>query len=206
MKSGAVSIAFQSICHEMMKPDAMILVYWMLRFKPTFSHSSFTFIKRCFSSSSFSAIRAVSAYLRLLIFLREILIPTCYSSNPVICMMFLAFKLNKQCNNTQPWSTPFPIWNQSIVSCPVLTVASCPAYSFLGRQVMWYDIRARHPGMGSHVSLKKHHHEQSLLRWWNSSWTIWNPKRQFSFQSQRKAMPNNVQTTTQLDSFHKLVK
>ena len=35
-----------------MGPDAMILVFWMLSFKPTFSLSSFTFIKRFFSSSS----------------------------------------------------------------------------------------------------------------------------------------------------------
>ena len=31
-------------------------------------------------------------------------------------------------------------------------------------------------------------------------------KGQFSFQSQRKAMPKNVQTTTQLHSFHTLAK
>ena len=31
-------------------------------------------------------------------------------------------------------------------------------------------------------------------------------KGQFSFQSQRKAMPNNVQTTAQLHSFHMLAK
>ena len=31
-------------------------------------------------------------------------------------------------------------------------------------------------------------------------------KCQFSFQSQRKAMPKNVQTTTQLHSFHMLAK
>ena len=43
-----------------MRPDAMILVFWMLSFKPTFSLSSFTFIKRLFSSS-FSAIRVVSS-------------------------------------------------------------------------------------------------------------------------------------------------
>ena len=30
---------------------------------------------------------------------------------------------------------PFPIWNQSVVPCPVLTVASWPAYRFLRRQV-----------------------------------------------------------------------
>ena len=41
--------------------DAMILVFWMLSFKPTFSLSSFTFIKRLLSSSSLSAIKVVSS-------------------------------------------------------------------------------------------------------------------------------------------------
>ena len=55
----------------------------MLSFKPTFSLSSFTFLKKVFSSSSLSAIRVVSsAYLRLLIFLPAILIPACVSSSP----------------------------------------------------------------------------------------------------------------------------
>ena len=31
-------------------------------------------------------------------------------------------------------------------------------------------------------------------------------KGQFSFQSQRKAMPKRIQTTAQLHSFHKLAK
>ena len=44
-----------------------------------------------------------------------------------------ACELNKQVDNIQPWRTPFPIWNQSIVPCPVLTVASWPAYRFLKR-------------------------------------------------------------------------
>ena len=65
-----------STCQEMMGPDAMIFVFWILSFKPAFSLFTFTFIKRLFSSSSFSAIRMVSsAYLRLLIFLPAILIP-----------------------------------------------------------------------------------------------------------------------------------
>jgi len=38
-----------------MGPDAMILVFWMLSFKPTFSLSSITLLKRLFSSSSLSA-------------------------------------------------------------------------------------------------------------------------------------------------------
>ena len=57
IKSDTVSTVFLSICHKVMGLDAMILVFWMLSFKPTFSLSSFTFIKRLFSSSSLSAIR-----------------------------------------------------------------------------------------------------------------------------------------------------
>ena len=119
-----------------MGPDAMILVFWMLHFKPTFSLSSYTFIKSLFSSS-LSAITVVSsAYLRLLIFLPAILIPACASSCPAFLMMYSAYKLNKQGDNIQPWRIPFPIWNQSVVPCPVLTVASWPAYRFLKRQVI----------------------------------------------------------------------
>jgi len=78
-----------------------VLVFWMLSFKPTFSLSSFTFIKRLLSSS-LSAIRVVSsAYLRLLIFLLAVLIPACASSSPVFLMMYSIYKLNKQGDNIQ---------------------------------------------------------------------------------------------------------
>ena len=60
-------------CFQVMGPDAMILVFWMLSFKPTFSLSSFTFIKRLFSSLSAKSVE-LFAYLRLLIFLPTILI------------------------------------------------------------------------------------------------------------------------------------
>jgi len=111
----------------------------MLRFKPTFSLSSFTFIKRLFSASlSAIIIRVVSsAYLRLLIFHPAILIPPCASSSPAFHMMYFACKLNKQGDNIQLWYMPFPIWNQSVVPCPVLTAASWPAYRFLRRQIKW---------------------------------------------------------------------
>ena len=125
---------FPSICHVVMGPDAMIFVFWTLSFKPTFSLSSFTFIKRLFSYSLLSAIRVVSsAYLRLLIFFPAILITACASSSPAFLMMYSACKLNKQGDNIQPWRTSFPIWNQSVVPYPVLTVASWPAYRFLRR-------------------------------------------------------------------------
>ena len=54
--------------------------------------------------------------------------------------MYSAYKLNKQGDNIQPWCTPFPILIQSVVSCLVLTIASWPAYRFLGRQVRWSGI------------------------------------------------------------------
>ena len=99
-------------CHD--------LSFLKLSFKPTFSLSSFTFIKRLFSSSSLSAIRVVSSiYLRLLIFLLAVLVPACASSSPAFLVMYSAYKLNKQGDKIQPQRTPFPIWNQSVVPCPV---------------------------------------------------------------------------------------
>jgi len=121
--------------------DAMIFIFWMLSFKPTFSLSSFTFIKRLLSSSSLSAIWVVSsAYLRLLILLQAILIPACVSSSPVFLMIYTEYNLNKQGDCIQPWCTLFPIWNQSLVPCPGLTVASWLAYRFLKRPVKWSGI------------------------------------------------------------------
>ena len=117
----------------------MILVFLMLSFKPAFSLSPFTFIKRLFSPSSLSAVRVLSAaYLRLLIFLPTLLILACESSSPVFLMIYSVCTLNKWCDNIQPLCTPFPIVNQSIVH------GSC--YCFLTRtqvsqktgKVVWY--------------------------------------------------------------------
>jgi len=116
--SAIVSTVSPSICYDVMGLDTMVLVFWMLNFKPNFSLSSFTFIKRLFSSL-LSIIRVLSsAYLKLLIFLPTIFIPAAF------LMMYSAYKLNKQCDNIQPWHIPFMIWNKSIVSCPILNVAS----------------------------------------------------------------------------------
>ena len=57
IKSVTVSLVSPSMCHEVMGPNAMILVFWMLCFKPAFSLSSFIFFKRLFISSWLSAIR-----------------------------------------------------------------------------------------------------------------------------------------------------
>ena len=62
IKSVTGSTVSPSICHEVMRPDAMILVFWMLSFNPTFSLSSFTFLKRLFSSS-LSAVRVAHLHI-----------------------------------------------------------------------------------------------------------------------------------------------
>ena len=55
--------------------------------------------------------------------------------------MYSIYKLNKQGDNIQPWRTPFPIVPCFlVVPCPVLPVASWPAYRFLRRQVRWSGI------------------------------------------------------------------
>ena len=131
---------FPSNCHEVMGPDAMILVFecWVL----SQLFHSFSLIKMLFSSSLLSAIRVVSsAHLKLLIFLLAIFIPACESSSLAFCMMYSTYKLNKQGDNTQSWRTSLSILNHSIVPYPVLTVAFWPAYllSQEAGKVVWYS-------------------------------------------------------------------
>ena len=74
-------------CHD--------LSFWMLSFKPALSLSSFTFIKRLFSSCSLSAIKVVSfACLRLVIFPLAVLVPTSDSSSLAFRMMYSEYKFN----------------------------------------------------------------------------------------------------------------
>ena len=117
----------------------VILVFWMLSLKPTFSPFSFTFTKRLFSSSSLSAIRVVSsAYLGLLIFVLAILIPACASYSPVFLMMYSAYELNKQYTAlTYSFSYLEPdCCSMSSSNCCFLT---CLQISQEAGQVVWYS-------------------------------------------------------------------
>ena len=139
IKSVTVSIISPFICHGVMEPDAMILVFLMLSFKPAFSLSSFTFIKRLFSSSLLSVITEVGV-----ICISKVIDISPSNLDYSLCFILpsishdvLCIKLNKQGDNIQPWCVPFPILNQSVVPCLVLTVASWPAYRYFRRQVRW---------------------------------------------------------------------
>ena len=117
------------------------LSFQNVEFKPAFSPSSFTF-KRFFRSPLLSAIKlASSAYLRLLLFLLEILIPSCASSSQAFCMVYSAYKLNKQSDNIQPWCTPFLIWNQSVcsVSNYIYCFLTCIQASQEAGKMVWYS-------------------------------------------------------------------
>ena len=114
IKSVTVYTVSPSICHEVMELDAMILVFWMLGFKTTFSLSSLIFMKRLFSSSSFSVIRVVSSvYLRLLLFLSGNHDSSLCFIQPAFRMIHSAYKLTKQGDNIQPWKRK---WSRSVVS------------------------------------------------------------------------------------------
>ena len=116
VKSVTVSIVSPSIFHEVMGPNAMIFIFLNFEFYASFSLSSFTFIKRFFSSSLLSAIRVVSsAYLSLLI----------SSSNLDSSLCFIQPSLDILLSQ----------FGTRLVPCQVWTVASQPPYRFLRRQV-----------------------------------------------------------------------
>ena len=93
IKSLTVSIVSPSICHEVMGPDSMIFVFWMLSFKPAFS-LLFHFCQETLYFSFYHK-GGVICILRLLIFLLAILIPACASSSLGFHVMYSAYKLNK---------------------------------------------------------------------------------------------------------------
>ena len=102
-KSVTTSTFSPSICHEVVGPDAMVLVFLIFSFKLALSLSFFTLTKRLFSSSLLSAIRMISStYLRLLVFLVPMLIPACNSSSPAFLMMCSAYRLNKRATADSP--------------------------------------------------------------------------------------------------------
>ena len=138
VKSVTPSIFSLSLSREVMGLDVIILLFRMLSFKPAFSLSSFTLIKRLSSPLYFLPFE-------------------CYHLHIWYCWYFSwqswfelviiqpgiswsAYKLNKQDDNIQPCHLSFPVWNQSVVPCTILTVVFWPTHRFHRRQVKWSGI------------------------------------------------------------------
>ena len=124
-----------------MGSDAMIFVFWMLSFKPFFFTLLFYFHQEAFLFFfNFCHKDSVICISEVIDISPGNLNSSLCFKQPGILHDACAYKLNKQGDNIQPWCTPFPNWSQSVVSCPVLPIASWPAYRFLRRQVRWSGI------------------------------------------------------------------
>ena len=135
---------FPTICHEVMGPDAMIFVFWIWALSQLFhsplslsSRGSLVFLHFLPKGLCHLHIWGYSYFSWQSWFYPA---QSCVSSSPAFLMMYSAYKLNKRHDTIQPWCTPFLIQNQSVVPCPVLTVASSLAYRFLRKQVWWSGI------------------------------------------------------------------
>ena len=85
-------------------------------------------------------------------------------------MMYSAYKLKQQSDSIQPWHTPFPIWNPSVVPCPVLTLASWPSYRFLKKQL---SHSQSYGFSSSHVWIWELDHEKKLSAKELNAFKLW---------------------------------
>ena len=126
-----------------MGPDAMILVFWMLSFKPDFSLSSFTFIKRLFSSSSISAVKSDNiCILEVVDISSGNLDCSLWFIQPGIShdVTYMQNKLNKQGDNIQPCcSTLSQFWTDRLFHIGFCCFLTCVQISWETDKVAWYS-------------------------------------------------------------------
>ena len=122
-----------------MEPDAMILVFWRLSFKPSFifpfhlhSLSPFIFIKRLFSSSRLSALEWYHLHIWGSWY---------FSWQSWFQLVIHPAQLFTWCTLHKGYRTKVTIYIfPKFETYLVLTVASWHTCSFLGRQVRWHGI------------------------------------------------------------------
>ena len=114
---------------------AMILVFSKLSFKPVFSLTTFKPISRgSLVPLHFLPLEGFICISKLFIFLPAILIPACDSPSLSFCMMYSAYKLNKQDDILDV--IPSKFWTSRLFHVQFYW----PAYRFLRRQVSWSGI------------------------------------------------------------------
>ena len=99
---------------------SMVLVLLMLSFKPAFSPSSFILIRRVFVPLCFLPLGWCHLHIWGCWYFSQQSSFQVSLSSLAFWIMYSAYKLNKQSENTQPWCTPFPLLNQSIASRRIL--------------------------------------------------------------------------------------
>ena len=134
IKSVTVSIVSSSIYNEGMRPDAMIFVFWMLHFKLVFFFTLFFHfyqeaLQFLFTFCHKGGVICISEVID--ISPRNFDSSLCFTQPGILHdALCIGVKLaGWQCTHC----SPFPILNQLIVSCLVLTVATWPTYRFLRR-------------------------------------------------------------------------
>ena len=114
-------------------------IFWVLSFKPAFSLSSFTFIKRLFSSFFFHKGGVICISEVIGISPGNLDSSLCFIQPGILhSVLCIEVKLKRWQYTASMYS--FPDLEPVRVPSPVLTVASWPAYRFLKRQVRWSGI------------------------------------------------------------------
>ena len=99
--------------------DTMIFIFWMLSFKSAFSISTFTFIKRLFSSSSLSKSGVIWISEVIDISPRNLdsrsrLDLECASSSPAFHIMYSAYRTSLVAQTVKRLSTMWETWVRSL--------------------------------------------------------------------------------------------
>ena len=148
-KSDTASTFLPSICYEVIVPDTMILVFWILNFNQLF-HPPLSPSSRC-SLVPLCSLPLAWYHLHTWVgwyFSRQSWFQLANSSSLTFYMMCFTYTLNKHGDSNQACSTPFSILNQSVVLNKVLIVAFWPEYRLIRSQVR---------GCGIPISLRVFH-------------------------------------------------
>ena len=101
------SVTVSTGSHEVMGPNAMILIFWMLSFKPAFSLSLLLSARGSLVPLHFLPLGWCHLHIWGYWYFSQ---QSCASSSLAFRMMYSAYKLNKQSDNIHPWHTSFTNW------------------------------------------------------------------------------------------------